>query len=55
MSDMLANFQAIEDTGPATHDFKLKSRKIVIINDYGSLDLKSQFNESEAFATLTPT
>ena len=52
---VLANFQAIEGTGPATHTLQRKSRKIVIINDSGSLDLSYKFNASESFGTLKPT
>ena len=55
MDSMLANFEAIEDSGTATHTLTRKSRKLVITNDSSSIDLKYKFNVTEAFGTLQPT
>jgi len=55
MSDVLANFEAIESNESATHTLKLKSRKLIITNDSSGADLLFKLNESEAFGTLQPT
>ena len=55
MSNMLANFEAIESSGAATYTLKLKSRKLVITNDSSGADLLFKLNESEDFGTLKPT
>lgn len=55
MSDVLANFEAIESDTSATHTLRLKSRKLIITNDSASADLLFKLNESEAFGTLGPT
>ncbi len=57
MSDdlVLANFEAVEGTGGGTINLKRASRKLIITNDSGSVDLGYKFNESEDFGTLGPT
>jgi len=55
MSDLLANFEAIEDNGSNTHTLVRSSRKLIITNDSSNLNLGWKLNESEAFGTLFPT
>lgn len=55
MSDVLANFEAIESNGSNTHTLRLKSRKLVITNDSSGSSLGFKLNESESFGTLKPT
>ena len=55
MSNMLANFEAIETSGTKTVTLKRPSRKLIITNDDLGLDLKYKFNASEDFGTLSPT
>ena len=55
MSDVLANFEAIEGNGDGTFTLRLKSRKLIITNDSSSVNLKWKLNSSEDFGTLFPT
>lgn len=55
MTDVLANFEAIENDESTTHTFKLKSRKLIITNDSAGVNLLFKLNESEDFGTLQPT
>ena len=55
MSDVLANFEAIESNGSNTHTLTRRSRKLIITNDSSNLNLEWKLNESETFGTLFPT
>ena len=54
MSDVLANFEAIEGTVNTETTFTLirKSRKIVITNDHATNGLSYKFNASETSGTI---
>lgn len=51
-----ANLEAIEESinGEKVHNFKRKSRQILLTNDSSSYDLEYKFNASEEYATLKP-
>ena len=57
MSDVLANFEAIEGTVNSEETLALKftSRKIVITNDDPTNDLSYKFGAGEAFGALKGT
>lgn len=57
MSDVLANFDSIEEVvdGEETFTLKRKSRKLVITNDHATAPILYKFNESEEWGTLNGT